>query len=131
MTLEQFFESRKGTGVLATSGKDGKADIAIYATPHVVSPKKIALIMRDRLSYRNVTANPKAAYMFLEDKPGHKGLRLYLTRTGEEPDKDKILAMRKRSKPLAKGGPLHLVYFRVDKAREIVGDKTYTLSQLP
>jgi len=127
MKLATFFKTRSGTGFLSTADKGGKPDIAIYAKPHVIGTREIALIMRNHLSYKNIMANPKAAYLFLEDKPGHKGIRLYLTRIGVEKDREKVLSMRKRTTPLTKGEALTLVYFRVDKCRELAGSKEYVI----
>ena len=34
MTLKDYFEEKKGTGVLATADSTGKVDAAIYSRPH-------------------------------------------------------------------------------------------------
>ena len=75
MSLSGYFENSKGTGVLGTADSDGNVDLAIYARPHVTDENTVAFIMNERLSYENVTSNPKAAYLFLEDAPGYKGKR--------------------------------------------------------
>ncbi len=36
MKLIEYFESAKGTGVLATSNASGEVDAALYARPHVI-----------------------------------------------------------------------------------------------
>jgi hypothetical protein len=80
MNLSDYFEKTEGTGILGTADINGNVDAAIYARPHVIDEKTVAFIMNERLSYQNITANPKAAYLFLEDCPGYKGKRLYLSK---------------------------------------------------
>ena len=121
MNLNEYFEKTDGMGILSTTDKHGNVDCAIYATPHVMNEDTIALIMRPRVSYYNVLQNPKAAYMFVEDGPGYKGKRLYLQKTGEETDPEKVDSMRRS----AHGGDekqAKLVYFKVIGARPLVGD---------
>jgi len=124
MNLSEYFESTKGTGILATADRAGNVDAAVYARPHVIDEETVAFIMNDRLSYRNVADNPKAAYLFLEEGAGYKGKRLYLTKTKEATDPKLIDSIRRRSVP--KYGDAestkYLVYFRIDKTRPLVGD---------
>jgi hypothetical protein len=123
MNLADYFEKVKGTGVLGTADHEGKVDVAIYARPHVIDEQTVAFIMRDRLSHANVAANPHAAYLFIEQAKGYRGVRLYLTRTAEETDPGKIEAMRRRSRS-DEGETetkVFLVYFRVDEVRPLMG----------
>ena len=123
MALKDYFETTKGTGVLATSDSEGNVDIALYARPHVIDETTVAFIMNDRLSYKNITSNSKAAYLFLEDGPGYNGKRLYLTKTKEETDKELVDSMRRNSERHHEvDSNKHLVYFSVDKIRKIVGE---------
>ena len=123
MSLSDYFENTAGTGVLATADSEGNVDVAVYAKPHAIDENTIAFIMNERLSYQNITSNPKAAYLFLEDCPGYKGKRLYLTKTKEETDKALIDSMiRKSEKHHEVDSNKHLVYFSVDKIRALVGE---------
>jgi len=123
MNQSEYFENTAGTGVLATADSEGNVDVAIYAKPHAIDENTIAFIMNERLSYENVTSNPKAAYLFLEDAPGYKGKRLYLTKTKEETDKELIDSMRRKGeKHHEVDSKKHLVYFRVDRIRALVGE---------
>jgi len=124
MTLYDYFENTVGTGVLATADSSGNVDIAIYARPHVIDENTVALIMNERLSYKNLTSNPKAAYLFLEKGPGYKGKRLYLTKTRGETDVELIESMRRRKTDKYQESDLkkYLVYFSVDKIRPLVGE---------
>jgi hypothetical protein len=122
MSLANYFENVKGVGVLGTADSEGKVDLAIYARPHVIDEGTVAFIMRDRLSHRNVSANPHAAYLFLEDTEGYNGLRMHLTRTVEETDPEKIESLRRRSRvaeDLATRDAF-LVYFKVDEVRPLI-----------
>jgi hypothetical protein len=123
MNQSEYFENTAGTGVLATADSEGNVDVAIYARPHVMDENTVAFIMNERLSYKNITSNPKAAYLFLEDTPGYKGKRLYLTKTKEETDKELIESMRRKSEKYHEvDSNKHLVYFSVDKIRALVGE---------
>ena len=124
MNLYDYFENTEGTGVLATADGNGYVDVAIYARPHVTDEQTVAFIMNERLSYQNITSNPKAAYLFLEDCPGYKGKRLYLTKIKEETDRKLIDSMRGRKTEKYQEGDLkkHLVYFRVNRIRALLGE---------
>lgn len=123
MDLAQYFDKAKGVGVLGTADLQGKVDLAIYARPHIIDDQTVAFIMRDHLSHACVTANPHAAYLFVEQGEGYSGLRMYLTRTGEETDPKKIQATRRRSRGDEDTAHMNifLVYFRVDEVRPLVG----------
>jgi len=123
MNQSDYFENTEGTGILATADSNGNVDVAIYAKPHAIDENTIAFIMNKRLSYQNITSNPKAAYLFLEDSPGYKGKRLYLTKIKEETDKELIDSIRRKSeKHHEVDSNKHLVYFSVDKIRALVGE---------
>jgi Pyridoxamine 5'-phosphate oxidase len=123
-TLKQYFETAAGTGVLSTADATGKVDAAIYSTPHVMDDGTVAFIMRERLTHENLKSNPHAAYLFLEDRPGHKGIRIYLKKTREDDDPVLIKSMTRRHltpEQDAQKGPKHLVYFTVEKVLPLVG----------
>jgi len=123
-TLKQYFETASGTGVLSTADSGGKVDAAIYSTPHVMDDGTVAFIMRERLTHENIKSNPHAAYLFLEDTPGHKGIRLFLKKAREDDNPELISSMTRRHlKPEldAQKGPKHLVYFTVEKVLPLIG----------
>ena len=126
MNLAEYFNDIKGLGVLATSDSEGKVDVAVYSRPYIVDETTIAFSMLERLSYANIQSNPRAAYMFAEQGPGYAGKRLYLTRTGEEKDPERIKAIRQQHARSREPDEKvrHLVYFSVDKIRPLVGDNT-------
>jgi hypothetical protein len=125
MNLPEYCEKTEGTGLLATADSEGNVDIALYARPHCIDEATVAFIMNEHLSYKNITSNPKAAYLFLEKGRGYKGKRLYLTKTKETEDAKLIISMgRRTSGKCPVGEPKkHLVYFRVDKVRALTGEE--------
>lgn len=119
--LGEYFEKVKGRGVLATAGADGRVDAAIYARPKIIDEHTVGFIMRDRLSHANVTDNPHAAYLYVEEEGGgYEGIRLFLTRIHEEEDSDRLFELRRsdhnalRESPEERGR-LFLVLFRIDR----------------
>jgi hypothetical protein len=126
MNLSEYFKDSKGTGVLATSDADGNVDIAIYSRPYIIDENKIAFSMLERLSYANVQSNPKAAYLFKEEGQGYNGTRLYLIKSGEETDPERINEIKKQHSRTHSPEETHkhLVYFTIDKTRPLIGDKT-------
>jgi len=123
VSIAEYFEKAKGRGILATADNDGNVDAAVYAKPKVLDEDTIAFIMRDRLSHANVTSNPHAAYLFVEDDGGgYRGLRLYLTRLYEEKDSERLYALRRADHNAIQEfgeerGSLFFVVFRVDDIR--------------
>jgi hypothetical protein len=123
MSLAEYFEKVEGIGILGTADAEGKVDLALYARPHVLDENTVAFIMGDHLSHDNLSSNPHAAYLFVERGEAYKGLRMYLTRTQEETDPQKIEAMRRGSRGERDytGVQKFLVQFKVDQVRRLVG----------
>ena len=124
--MKDYFESSKGCGVLATADADGRANVAIYARPHFLDDSDhnmASFIMNERLSYANILENPHAAYLFMEEGGKYVGKRLTLTKVGQDDDQEKIRSLRRRSLPddCYEGKTQHLVHFRIDGVRPLVG----------
>ena len=66
MELPDYFESTKGTGILATADSGGTVDLAVYAKPHFEDKDTVSFIMADRLLHHNLQSNPHAAFLFME-----------------------------------------------------------------
>jgi hypothetical protein len=45
MQLREYFESKKGVGVMSTADLQGRVNAAIYARPHVMDDGTIAFII--------------------------------------------------------------------------------------
>lgn len=122
MELIEYFASTTGTGVLSTSNGKGEVNSAVYAKPHVIDNRSIQFIMRDRLSRANLKENARACYLFVEGGSGYKGVRLYLSMTGEEQDEEKINNLSRRPmKSEDNGTERFLVAFNVERALALIG----------
>jgi len=123
MDLPAYFETARGRGVLATADSSGRVDQAVFARPHTLDDGTLAFIMPDRLTHRNLSSNPHASYLFMEDGPGYKGIRLFLIKVSEEEGTERLAAIRRRKYAGQTGGddPRFLVVFRVDKALPLIG----------
>ena len=123
MDLKAYFESVKGTGILATADNKGRVDMAVYAKPHVIEEGVVAFIMADRLTHQNLQSNSHAAYLFKEDGPGYRGTRLFLTKVKEEQDSERLYSLRSTRYPSEKeeGKTRFLVFFKVDKVLPLIG----------
>ena len=122
MNLNTYFDDTKGLGVLSTADGDGRVNAAVYARPHVMEDGSLAFIMRDRLSHSNLTSNPHAAYLFREESPGYKGIRLHLTKTHEESGTERVKDLCRRCRIDDKPDAIrHLAIFSVDKQLPLIG----------
>jgi len=124
MNLQNYFSEKTGVGVLSTADTEGRVDAAIYARPHFLEDGRLAMIMRDRLSHKNLQQNPYASYLFMENSPGYQGVRLYLKKTSEDTDPVLINKLTRRSlteKEDLEKGPKFIVYFEVEKVRSLIG----------
>jgi hypothetical protein len=123
MDYREYLRDAKGRGILATADQNGLVDVAVYAKPHFMEDDTIAFIMRDRLTHHNVQANIHAAYLFMEEGAGYKGIRLFLSKVREEQDTDLLYSLRSKRYPQKKeeGKTLFLVFFKVDKVLPLIG----------
>ena len=125
MSLSEYFSNTEGEGILATADADGNPDLAVYASPHMVDDETLILIMAQKRSYANLQSNPKASYMFIEKAEGYKGKRLYIRKTDEETDPDKVEALRRRKREVAECDAAtgsRAVTFTIDRVRPLVDD---------
>lgn len=120
MELKKYFEEVAGRGVLATADSQGKVNVAVFARPHVMEDGTVAFIMPERLTYHNLEVNPYAAYLFIEDGQGWKGLRLHLRKVKEEKDTELLRSLKRRRYEGDEEGR-HLVFFQVEKVLPLIG----------
>lgn len=125
MNLRDYFDQKRGFGVLSTADASGSVDTAVYSSPHVMDDGTVAFIMADRKHHENLKSNGHAAYLFKEEGPSYHGLRLYLRKVGEEKNTDRLRSLLRRKEPAeASNGKDHdrfLVFFRVDKMLGLTG----------
>jgi hypothetical protein len=125
--LSEYFESKTGRGIIATSDSTGQLTAAVYARPHFLDENTIAFIMADRLTHKHLLSNPKAVYLFMESGERYAGKRLYLTKTSEEKNSPMIDQIRRQdSCPVDEEYMKQnrfLVSFKIDKVLPLIGDK--------
>ena len=123
MELKEYFESKKGRGIMATADREGKVDLAVYSKPHFMDDGTIAFIMADRLTHHNLQSNKHAAYMFMEEGSGYNGIRLFMTKLREEQDSDLLYSIRSKKYPSHKeeGKTRFLVFFKIEKELPLLG----------
>lgn len=123
MDLREYLSNTKGRSILATADETGKVDLAVYGKPHFMKDGSIAFIMADRLTHHNLQSNGHAAYMFMEDGHGYKGIRLFLTKIREEKDSDLLYSLRSKRHPVEKeeGKNRFLVFFGIDTQLPLIG----------
>jgi hypothetical protein len=131
MTLKEYFSSANGIGILSTADSKGKVDIAIYSVPHVFEDGTLTFIMRERLTHHNLESNPYAAFLFIENNAGYRGVRLFLKKVKEEADSPLIAKMTRRNLTPEEDknkGPKFLVYFTVERVLPLIGDGKSNIS---
>ena len=113
-----------GLGVMSTAAADGRVNSAVYARPHVIDETTLVWGMTDRRTYRNVSENRHASFLFKTASSGFSGVRLTLEliRTEEEGE---LLATIKANAdtvvgPGAGAAVTHAVWFTVTEVRELV-----------
>jgi len=124
MTLKEYFNNTRGTGVLATADSEGRTDAAIYSRPHIMDDGSLAFIMRERLSLNNLQSNRYATFLFMEHEAHLKGIRLFMEKTGEDTNDELISRMTRRNLTPEEdkaAGPKHIVYFSLGKILSLVG----------
>ena len=122
MKLDEYFESTKGRGVLATANKSGKVNLAIYARPYFIDDHTVTFIMRERLTHENLKSNSWAAYLFTEEDRKYQGKRLYLRKTKEEENPDLIAQIcRKCDYSHYETGNQYVVFFNIEKVLPLIG----------
>lgn len=121
MTIKDYFNSTKGKGILSTADSSGNVNSAVYGRPHFMEDGTLAFIMRDRLTHHNLTSNPSAVYLFIEEGNGYKGKRLYLTKLKEEENSPLIKEIQRREYDIDPGENRYLVFFNLSKELPLIG----------
>lgn len=124
MTLKDYFDSTKGYCVFSTSNKYGSVNAAVYSRPHVMEDGTLAVIMNNKLSHANVSENPNAHLLFIEEGKRYKGKRLSLSKVREEQDTELLFELCRRCKDDGlepEGKTRFLVFFKVEKELPLIG----------
>jgi len=124
MYISEYFEARQGMAVFSTAGRDGLVGSALFSRPYFLEDGSVAFVMLERLDYKNLQENANATYLFVENGPGYKGLRLQLKKTGELDDPqliERLIGRKLCAEEDKTRGPRHLVTFSVAKILPLVG----------
>ena len=123
MNWKDYFHKTSGTGYLATTGKDGKVDVALYSPPWVQEDGTVVFGMSDQLTHANLKENRFAAYAFSQG--GYNGVRLYLEKVKEETEGTVLEEIKghadRVSLPGAGAAIEFAVHFRILKDLPLVG----------
>ena len=123
MQLQELF-TQPGIGVMATADAAGKVNTAVYARPHVIDETTLVWGMTDKRTYRNLTGNPHAAYLFKTSSPAFSGVRLGLELIRTEEEGDLLATIKAHTAeivgPGAGAAVTHAVWFRVVEVRPLI-----------
>ncbi len=123
MNLSELFQ-QQGLGIMATASKDGRVNTAVYARPHVIDEKTMVWGMTEGRTYRNITENPLASFLFKASGPGFSGVRLALELLKTE-ESGPILAKIKENADTTVGpgtgaAVIHAAWFTVAEVRPLI-----------
>jgi hypothetical protein len=123
MELSTLFHTY-GLGVMATAGADGSVNTAVYARPHVIDDTTLVWGMTEGRTFRNISRNPHASYLFRDAGPGFRGVRLALELLRTEEDGEMLAELRKNTDeivgPGAGSAVTHAAWFRIVEIRPLV-----------
>jgi hypothetical protein len=120
MDLKEYFANAKGTGVLSTADSQGRVNAAIYSRPHFMDDGSLGFIMPHKLTHANLNENGKACFLWKEAGSQREGVRLYLTKTSEDTDQERIAALRRAHRG-DESAKRFLVLFTVDQVLPLIG----------
>ncbi|HWQ20146.1 MAG TPA: pyridoxamine 5'-phosphate oxidase family protein [Methanotrichaceae archaeon] len=65
-SLMEYFNKNPRIGVLSTSSKDGRADSAVFGSPHMIDEKTVVMATARNRTLSNLIENPYAVYLIME-----------------------------------------------------------------
>lgn len=115
--LKSLFQ-KEGIGIMATCGGDRWVNMAIYSPPIITPDGLLVFGATNRLTYKNLTQNPKAMFMFIrEDR--WAGVRIRLTLVKEENSGPMLDQIRERFRKMGyhalASEICHALYFRAEQ----------------
>lgn len=79
--LMEYFNKQPRISTLSSSAKDGRVDVAVLGSPHMVDENTVIVALGKNRTFSNLLENPNAVIMIMEpgtDLFGWKGIRVYL-----------------------------------------------------
>ncbi len=119
--LERLFQ-KEGIGVMGIADGEGWVNLAIYSPPIITSEGTLVFGTTQRLTYKNLTENPRAMFMYVPQEDWN-GVRIRLRLAKDETSgkwlekwKERFHAMGYTS--LAKE-IRHALHFKVEEVRPL------------
>ncbi len=123
MKLSELFQ-QPGFGVMATATRDGNVNTAVYARPHLLDETTLVWGMTDRRTFRNISQNPRASYLFRAGAAAFSGVRLTLELIKSEEDGEMLTLIKRNADSVVGPGTgavvTHAVWFKVVEVRPLV-----------
>lgn len=123
MNLHELFQ-QQGLGVMATASKDGNVNTAVYARPHVIDEQTLVWGMTEGRTYRNISGNPHASFLYKTAAPGFSGVRLALELVKTEESGPVLDSIRENADAMVGPGTgavvTHAAWFTVTEVRPLV-----------
>lgn len=123
MNLNELFQ-QQGLGVMATASKDGCVNTAVYARPHVIDEKTIVWGMTEGRTYRNISENLQASFLFKASGPGFSGVRLALELVRTEESGPMLVKIKENADATVGPGTgaavTHAAWFTVTEVRPLI-----------
>ena len=125
--LIEYFNKSPRLGVLGTSSKDGRVDVAVMGSPRMVDEKTIVLALARNRTQSNLQDNPYAVFMIME--PGASifdwmGIRVYLRMKEQATSGEMLDMIRAQSSKFIGEAAAKMIYaaatFEVTEIRPIV-----------
>jgi len=122
--LKKVFEE-KGIGIMGTSDKYGWVNMAIYTPPIITSEGLLVFAATQRLTYKNLTDNPKAMFMYICSEKDWEGIRISLSLVKDEGTGAMLEALKRRFREMGYSALAseicHALYFKIEEIRPLKG----------
>ncbi len=122
--LKDIF-NEKGIGIIGTSDKHGWVNMAIYSPPIITPDNILVFAATQRLTYKNLTENPKAMFMYICSERPWKGVRISLSLVKDETSGYMLKLLKKRFESMGylelASEICHALYFKIEEIRALKG----------
>lgn len=123
MNLTEMFKNY-GIGVMATANRSGAVNTAVYARPHVIDDYTLVWGLTDGRTFRNLSENPHASFLFRESVPGFRGVRIILELLRSEESGEMLATIKKNTNevvgPGAGSAVTHAAWFKIIEIRALI-----------
>jgi len=110
---------------MGTADKNGWVNMAIYTPPIITSDGLLVFAATQRLTYKNLTENPQAMFMYICSGKEWEGVRVRLSLVKDETSGPMLDRLKKRFKDMGYSvlalEVCHALYFRIEEIRPLKG----------